>query len=438
MIFSDSKKQCIILKTFLSMNKFILLLLSWVFLISCKTQNIAEKTQKTEKNYVLLISFDGFRYDYPDKFNLKNFQELKQKSSYAKEGTLSTFPSKTFPNHYSIVTGMYAGNHGIVDNKFYAPSEQKIYSIPDRSAVQNANFYGGVPLWQWLQKHGIKTASYFWVGSEAPILGEYPTYYKQYDSKISYDERINQVFDWFALPEEERPQFITLYFEFVDYAGHQTGTNSEETKKATELADELLGKIRKKIQKSGLPITTIITSDHGMIDMKSDDKLIITGDIEQKLSPKADIINNGMHSQVYLKNQNDKEEVYQELKKYFADKPFAKVYKKEETPLNWHYRKHPNIGDLVIITDAPYYMITDKENYWAKKTGTWGTHGYDPHTTPEMRAIFYAFGNKIKENYEIPTFENVHIFPFITQIFGIGNPAQIDGKTEILSPIIDK
>lgn len=406
----------------------------WV-LVSCKTTPIST-SQKTEKNYVLLISFDGFRYDYPDKFDLPNFKKLQQKSSYAK-GSISSFPSKTFPNHYSIITGMYPGNHGLVDNRFFSHSEQRIYSIPDRTAVQNANFYGGTPLWQWLQQHGMKTASYFWVGSEAPITGEFPTYYKQFDPKVPYTDRINQVMDWFRLPEKERPQFITLYFEFVDHIGHHTGTQSEALKKELQQADQLLGQIMSGVEKLNLPITTIITSDHGMIDMTSDkDKLVFMEEIEDKLAPKANIINNGMHSQIYLKDKNDKEEVYQELKNYFADKPFLTVYKKEETPEKWHYRTHPNIGDLLLITDAPYYMVKNEQDFWASKTGTWGTHGYDPYTTPEMMAIFYVFGKNIKENYQIPSFENVHIYPFITHLLGIGNPKNIDGKTEVLKPVL--
>lgn len=417
------------------MNRILWVVFCWVFFVSCKS--VAD-TQKQDKNYVLLVSFDGFRYDYPEKFNLPNFKKLQQKSSYAK-GVLSSFPSKTFPNHYSIITGMYPGNHGIVDNKFYSATEKKIYSIPDRSVVQDAKFYGGIPLWQWLQKHGMKTASYFWVGSEAPIAGEYPTYFQKFDSKIPYKERINQVMRWFSLPEEERPQFVTLYFEFVDHIGHHTGANSEELKKALQEADELLGNIMEEVEHLNLPITTIITSDHGMIDMKSEeDKLILMEEVEGKFSDRAMFINNGMHCQIYLKNKDDKEQLYQELKKYFSDKSFLKVYKKEDTPEKWHYRANPNIGDLLLITEAPYYMIKDKNDVWAKKTGVWGTHGYDPYTTPEMMAIFYVYGKNIKENYQIPPFENVNIYPFINTILGVGNPKNIDGKVEVLKPVLKK
>lgn len=416
------------------MKKYYFYFVILLLFISCKSNRVAD-IQKAEKKYVLLVSFDGFRYDYPEKFNLPNFKKLKEKSSYAK-GVISSFPSKTFPNHYSIIAGMYPGNHGLVDNKFYSPSQQKIYSIPDRSVVRDANFYGGIPLWQWLQQKGMKTASYFWVGSEAPIGGVFPTYYKQFNDKIPYKDRINQVFQWFELPEEERPQFITLYFEFIDHIGHHTGTSSEELRKALNEADDLLGEIMRKVDESNLPITTIITSDHGMIDMQSDDKHIVQiGDVMEKLKDKAEVINNGMHCQIYLKDKKDKEKIYKDLKKVLSDKPFVKVYKKEETSVKWHYRKHSNIGDLLLITDAPYYMVKDNNDFWAKKKGIWGTHGYDPYTTPEMMAIFYVYGEGIKENNLIPSFENIHIFPFINKVMGVGNPKNIDGKTEVLEPV---
>lgn len=402
--------------------------------VSCRSNKLVD-IQKLEKKYVLLVSFDGFRYDYPEKFNLPNFKKLKEKSSYAK-GVISSFPSKTFPNHYSIITGMYPGNHGLVDNKFYSPSQQKIYSIPDRSVVRDASFYGGIPLWQWLQQKGMKTASYFWVGSEAPIGGVFPTYYKQFNDKIPYKDRINQVFQWFELPEEERPRFITLYFEFIDHIGHHTGTNSEELRKALNEADDLLGEIMRKVDESNLSITTIITSDHGMIDMQSDDKHIVQiGGVMEKLEDKAEVINNGMHCQIYLKDKKDKEKIYKDLKKVFSDKPFVKVYKKEETPVKWNYRKHSNIGDLLLITDAPYYMVKNNNDFWAKKKGIWGTHGYDPYTTPEMMAIFYVYGEGIKENNLIPSFENIHIYPFINKVLGVRSPKNIDGKTAILTPV---
>lgn len=410
-----------------------------LLLASCSTikTNHALSSQKKEKNYVLLVSFDGFRYDYPEKYNLKNFKKLQQTGTYAKR-MLPSFPSKTFPNHYSIITGMYPGNHGIVDNKFLHPS-LGLYSIPDRKAVQNPSFYGGFPLWQWLQRQGMKTASYFWVGSEAPIKGEFPTYHYNYDSSVGYEKRIAQVEKWLCLPEQERPQFITLYFEFVDAVGHRHGPSSEEIRKAVQQADYLLGLIMKMVEESKLPITTIITSDHGMIDMKSThDKLIVLEPIEKEIEKYAQLINNGMHCQVYLKDQRYKDVVFQQLQSYFRNQPAVKVYQKENTPKRWHYNHNDNIGDFVIVSEAPYYMVHNRKDPVNQRTYQWGTHGYDPYTTPEMSAIFYAFGKNIKEKNCIDSFENIHIYPLITHLLGVNPPEDIDGKTEVLLPIIKK
>ncbi|WP_264847013.1 ectonucleotide pyrophosphatase/phosphodiesterase [Capnocytophaga catalasegens] len=422
------------------MKRIIFFLAILMLVFSCKTtkKNSTEEIGHSSKpkNYVLLISFDGFRNDYVTKFDLPNFKKLMKQGSYC-EGLISSFPSKTFPNHYSIITGMYPGNHGIVDNKFFSKTLQSQYSIPNRKAVENAAYYGGTPLWQWLQKNGMKTASYFWVGSEAPIHGEHPTYYYPFDSNTPYEKRIEQVIRWFKMPDEDRPRLVTLYFEFVDTVGHHTGTNSSEIKEATLEADRLVGLIIEGINKIDLPITVIITSDHGMIDMKSlPSRLVFLETIEKRLANKASFINNGMHCQVYLKEDADKEAVYQEIKKYFVKKPFVSVYKKEETPEHWHYNKHENIGDILIITDAPYYMLKNKKDAVAKRKYTWGTHGYDPYVTPEMASIFFAVGKNIKSNYKIPPFENVNIYPFITRLLGVDNPPNIDGKTEILAPIL--
>lgn len=422
------------------MKKIILFLLSFLVLQSCHSvKQSAKNNVKEEKNYVLLVSFDGFRYDYPDKFNLPNFKKLREISSYAPKGILSGFPSKTFPNHYSIITGMYPGTHGLVDNKFISKKHQNIYSIPDRKVVQDGSYYGGVPLWQQLQKHGIKTASYFWVGSEAEIAGDRPLYFHIFNSKVPNQQRIEGVKEWFSLEEEKRPQFVSLYFEFIDTVGHHTGTSSKELEKDLLEADRLLGEIIKMVNETELPITTIITSDHGMIDMHSNEEtFVFLDDIQKKLSDKAQFINNGMHCQIYVKDEKNIDEVYKTLKDYFAKTSFLSVYKKQETPKNWHYSSHPNIGDIVMVVSAPHYMIgSSKEPIFSKK-GTWGTHGFDPHTTPEMAAIFYAFGKNIKRNNPIQQFENVNIYPFITEIFGVKPPKDIDGKVEVLKPILIK
>ena len=176
---------------------------------------IAKTSEKHEPAYVLMISFDGFRHDYVEKYDAPHFKAFIEKGAKA-EALTPSFPSKTFPNHYSLVTGMYPGNHGLVDNSFYDEELDVVYRASKRELVENPAFYGGLPLWQLTQQNGMKSASYFWVGSEAPVAGSFPDYYYIYDGSVSNEARIDEVVRWLNLPEEDRPHFISLYFSLVD------------------------------------------------------------------------------------------------------------------------------------------------------------------------------------------------------------------------------
>ena len=405
-----------------------------LIITGCGTKKTVTTDVGNDENYVLLVSFDGFRHDYAEKYNLPNFKQLAKEGATT-EMMLSSFPSKTFPNHYSIITGMYAGNHGLVDNKFYVKEKNAFYAIGDRAKVEDASYYKGYPLWQWLQKHGMKTASYFWVGSEAPIQGEFPTYYYKYKESIPNEERIEQVIRWFQMPKNERPRFITLYFSFVDTEGHNSGPNSEKLKEAVQEADRLLGILMEKLKKIHLPINTIVVSDHGMIEMQSsDENLVDTEEVSDYLNNKAFFVNNGMHGHIYIDNHEYTEEIYQYVKSKLA--PRVALYRRNETPEHWHYNKDPRIGDIFLICEPPYYMIPNKNHPFTKRTTPWGTHGYDPYTTPDMGGIFYAVGANIKKGYRVKTFENVNVFPLITKLLGVENPQTIDGRTEVLEKIV--
>lgn len=408
-----------------------------IYFTSCgttqKTTSIAsENTQ--EKPYVLLVSFDGFRYDYAEKFNLPNFKKLAEDGASTAH-MIPSFPSKTFPNHYAIITGMYPGNNGLVDNNFYDTDRNDYYSIGNRKNVEDPYYYSGTPLWQWLQSKGMKTASYYWIGSEAPINGEYPTYYYIYEDNTPNDERIDQVINWFKLPKNERPRFVTLYFSLVDTQGHNHGPNSPEVEAATKEADRLLDMLLDKIKTINLPINTIVTSDHGMIEMDSKKDIFVNIEpITKALEDKAIIVNSGMHTHVYLKDGAKLEDVLTVLRTELP--AHVKVYPKSDIPYKWHYNKDNRVGDILIVAEAPYYMVARENDPITQKRELWGTHGYDPSTTPEMGAIFYAVGPNIKKNIQIEPFENIHIFPFVTKIIGVDNPKDIDGDTEVLAPIL--
>src|SRR6202142_1346297 len=204
------------------------------------------------KHYVVLVSLDGYRYDYPKLYGGTHLQAIAARGASAPEGMIPAYPSVTFPNHYTIVTGLYPEHHGIVANNFYDPARKAQYKYKDEKTVTDGRWYGGTPLWVLAEKQGMRAASFFWPGSEAEIEGKRPSYYLKYDDKFPGDKRVDQVLAWLQLPPDKRPHFITLYYADTDHAGHTYGPDAPETGEAVRRVDEMMGKLSDGIAASGL------------------------------------------------------------------------------------------------------------------------------------------------------------------------------------------
>lgn len=409
--------------------EFIKKIIICLFVLGISTQIFA---QKDKNPYVVMVSFDGFRHDYVEKYPTPNFKKFIKKG-IAAQMMLPSYPSKTFPNHYTLVTGLLPGHHGLVDNTFYDVGRDTFYSIRQRAKVEDPYYYGGLPIWQLAQQNGMKSASYFWVGSEAPIGGSFPNYYHRFDDTIPHKKRVQAVFDWLNLPEAERPRVMTIYFSMVDTQGHEYGPNGQKTKEAVMEADTLVGMLMDGLKKIDLPVNVILTADHGMYEMQNKPEYFIyQEDLLQGLS-KDDFIyvNNGTHGNVFLKNKAKEDEIYNAIK---AKEYHFKVYKKANIPAELKFNEHPRIGDLFLVVE-PGYSIYSKEAL-AKRPETrnvWGVHGFDPLVTPEMGAIFYAQGPNIKKSKKkIPTFQNIHVYPFVAKLLGIEKLPKIDGDVNVL------
>ena len=387
--------------------------------------------QKKEKPYVILVSFDGFRHDYISKFNLPNFNAFIKKGAAA-EGLIPSFPSKTFPNHYTLVTGLYPGHHGLIDNYFYDKKLNLSYTMRNRDMVENPIFYGGTPLWQLAQQQGLKSASCFWVGSEAPVQGVFPTYYYKYDQDMPNNKRVEQVIDWLKLPKKDRPQLITLYFSLVDTEGHNTGTNSLQLNNTLLRADSLLGQLMHGLTKIKQPVNVILVSDHGMLELKQEASSYITLKDLINLSDTSVItINGGTQAHIYT---GQVDSLYQHLKS--KEENFV-VYKKSMFPEHWHY-DNPRVGDLLIVANPGYYIQTSARVFGnVFKWPVFGVHGYDAAEVKEMNGIFYAAGPNIKSGVRLEAFENVHVYPFIAFVLGL-TPPQTDGELQVLKPVYKK
>ena len=396
------------------------------------------KTQQIDPTpYVIMISFDGFRHDYVEKFDAPNFKAFI-KDGVAAKAMIPSFPSKTFPNHYSLVTGLYPDHHGLVDNTFYDKALDLQYSIGNRERVENPAFYGGLPLWQLAQQNGMKSASYFWVGSEAPIAGEFPSYYHIYDGSVSNESRVQTVIDWLKLPETERPHFITLYFSDVDSQGHTFGPDHEETKKAVLEMDRLLGLLKSGVDALDLATNIILVSDHGMepIYPKRENYIDIK-DLQAKIEgTETKLISNGPHAHFYLGKSDDPDDIVRRLS---VGADHFKVYKKSELPKHLNYGTHDRIGDVMIILEPGHYISSESRIERAIETqSTRGEHGFDPYSTENIGAIFYANGPNFKKGLQIDKFENIHVYPLVAEILGIRNYPKVDGKLNVLRKTLNR
>jgi predicted AlkP superfamily pyrophosphatase or phosphodiesterase len=411
---------------------------SWSLLLvifiqfSCDKINGSERSSVSTEPYVILVSFDGFSHEYVNLYDTPNLDKFILEGSSASK-MISSFPSKTFPNHYTIVTGLYPGNHGLVDNSFYDPVRKEIYRVGNRERVEDAYYYQGTPLWQLVQQNEMKSASYFWVGSEAPVSGSFPDYYKIYEHSVPNESRIEQVLAWLNLPDNSRPRFISLYFSILDDIGHEYGPYSEEIKNAVMEADRLVGLLMSGLATLPFEPNVILTSDHGMYPMNNKPESFIYFDKLLDVSNESFLgLNNGTHAHIYSISggESQVDSLYNLLSN--SRTMDYDVYIKSNVPDHWNYQ-NDRVGDILIVANPGKYLIKSTRGIEAF-TDHWGMHGFDPYVCDEVGAVFYANGPNIAVNKKIEAFENIHVYPFIALILGMDTP-EIDGKVEVLESI---
>lgn len=382
-----------------------------------RTNSVAQQ----KKPYVILISADGFRFDYAEKYKAEHLLSLSAKGVRAASMSPS-FPSVTFPNHYTIVTGLYPSHHGLVNNTFYDAARQGNYSMGNKERVRDGSWYGGTPLWVLAEQQQMISASMFWVGSEAAIKNIRPTYYYDFNERIPIGKRIQAVKDWLMLPEDKRPHIITFYLSEVDHAGHSFGPDAPQTEQAVKFVDSVVNELTKAVAETKLPVNFIFLADHGMTAVDREHPLPTPSVINKE---KFIIPSSGTTMVLHAKNKADIQPVYDSLKK---SEDHYKVYLKTNIPASYHYHATDDslnrIGDILLIPDWPY-VFSDR------KPGT-GYHGFPPAQVKDMHAIYMAWGPAFKSNVRIPSFENVHVFPMIAEILGLNITDKIDGRKEVL------
>jgi predicted AlkP superfamily pyrophosphatase or phosphodiesterase len=402
--------------------RFLLLALVGAALIFGQPVNAPEQQ---DKPYVLLVSLDGFRYDFATKYGAKTLVRFGERGVAAK-ALIPSYPSSTFPNHYSIVTGLYPEHHGIVENSFYDPARGQLFKFSDPATASDGSWYGGTPLWVLAEQQGMLTAPYFWPGADAGIQNTRPTYSYKYDGAVPNAQRIAQVVAWLKLPKTQRPHFITLYFSEVDHQGHTFGPDSPEEQKAVADVDHAIAGLLESLKLIGVPIDVLIVSDHGMLAVEGKVNVRMLAPLQA-----FHLASGASQVMLYSKDQALIDATYTALK----DKDSRiNVYRRSETPGHLHYRDSNRIGDLVIEAAAPVLVIAPPPDA-RPRPSVKGMHGYDPQRFPEMRGIFLAQGPDLKTGVTLEPFENIHIYPLIAHILGLKTPA-VDGSLSVLAPIL--
>jgi alkaline phosphatase D len=385
--------------------------------------------QQLSKPYVILVSLDGFRYDYAKRYHAEHLLALAADGASTPEGMIPSYPSITFPNHYSIVTGLYPEHHDIVANDFYDPALKETYS---NSYVGNkladGSWYGGTPLWVLAEQQGMRSASFFWVGSEADVQGVRPTYYLKFDGKFPNGKRVEQVLAWLHLPPEQRPHFITLYFSDTDGAGHRYGPDSPQVADAVHELDGEIGRLMEGIKESKLPVDLIVVADHGMVKVEG---AAIHLD-QYGLNPAWFAHIEGTF--LYPKSDADAEKAYKAMRGK-SDK--FSVYRRAQVPAALHFDSSSREGDPVIVANGPYYLTTSPAGL---EHVPMGAHGYDVTRMPEMKALFVAAGPDIRHGMLLQPFENVDVYPLVAKILGLDitklKTGPIDGKLDVFESIL--
>ena len=376
---------------------------------------------------LILISLDAFRWDYcalhPEE--TPNLRRLMREGVSAR-GLIPVFPSNTFPNHYSIVTGLYPSHHGIINNEFFDPAAGELFHYNREASVQNPRWWGGEPIWVTARRQGDASASSFWVGSETEIGGMRPNFWRHYDPSISFEQRFADLIGWLHLPEAQRPKIITFYLEETNSIGHKYGPDSPELTAAVKLQDGRIGAILDRLRADGIAANIVIVSDHGMTPI-STERIILLDDYVRPSDVQLDFEGPvaGLHPLA-----GDVPSLLQAL----APLRHAKAYRVENLPARFHVTANPRNPPVWIVPEEGWEIYFRSRFAVYRNSFNHGDHGYDP-AFPSMRGIFIANGPSFRRGVELPEVENIHIYNLLCAALHL-KPASNDGDDRLVKAVL--
>ena len=376
--------------------------------------------ERLDSPYLILISIDGFRWDYPSIYATPALNRLAAGGVRA-ESMRPVYPSLTFPNHYSIATGLYPAKHGIVHNSFPNAERNGWYHLWDRSSVEDGSWYGGVPIWVAAEKAGMVSAAYYFVGTEAAIGDVSPSHWYSFDESVPADARVEQVIDWLQLSDEERPHMITLYFEDVDNAGHDFGQGSAELAEAVGVVDANIGRLLDVIDKLEFrdKVHVLVVSDHGQAGHTyPEDALVLSDHIDLD---GLEIIAGHTYASIY-QEAPDRARAVEIREAINANWSHGRAYLRDETPAHWRVTDDARFPDILVTADLHHTVLLNGDDRYKLHPGD---HGWDPENR-EMHGIFFASGPRLGAGQEIGEISAVDVYPLMLELLQIADHDERD------------
>ena len=375
---------------------------------------------------VVLVSIDGFRWDYLDRYEAPNLRKLADDGVRA-EGLIPQFPSKTFPNHYTIVTGLRLASHGVISNNMRDAAIPGEFSMANRDVLADPRWWAGEPIWNTVEKQGGVAAAMFWPGSETVIGGGQATYWTPFDDDLPHAARVDRVLSWLKLPEGKRPSFLTLYYSDVDSSGHDEGPESAAVRDAVAAVDRSIGELVRGVTAAGLVdrVNYVIVSDHGMAQLSPDRRIVLDQFIDVA---QADVVD-WAPVLALSPRDGDVEKLYAALKNKH---PHLAVYRREELPAEYGLTGHPRLPAVIGIADEGWYITSKREvARWGQpeRNAPGGTHGYDARLK-SMHGLFIASGPRFRSGLVVKPFENIHVYELMCAVLGV-TPAKNDGDPAV-------
>ena len=385
-----------------------------------------------DKPYLILISIDGFGRDFQDLTDTPALDRIAN-SGVRADALVPVFPALTFPNHYSIATGLYPANHGLVGNRFPSKDRRSYYSLRDRETVEDGSWYHGEPVWVAAEKLGMVSAAFFFVGTEADIGGVRLSYWNSFDASISGKQRVDQMLDWLAMPDDKRPHLLMLYFEHVDTATHRGGPGSQRSISSIKQVDGYIGRLLAGIDRMSIAddVYVVVVSDHGQAAVISDAEPFVIDTVVN--IDGLTVVNHGSVAFLYLpeSDQRRAEAITTAINNVWEH---GKAMLRHETPDSWHVTADSGFADVIVQANTGYTVYSSRD-LWSHSSASIGDHGWAPETE-EMHGIFLATGPRLPKEKRIPAINAVDVYPLLMEILGIPLEAPIDGNPSTLPDLL--